>query len=127
MKPGISAILMIFSFTICAQSLDDVYTSWAKREVPNSYKQIRTMVSDVWGDDEKRTAPLVELQCKALNGLLMSAQRGQINADILLVALDKWSKAADSEKGDMWWEWPNTNWMKVASEYKSLEKSGKKS
>jgi hypothetical protein len=118
---SLSTVLVIgILFSTSAQSLDEVYSSWAEKEIPVSYGQIRTMVEKVYGQDATRTRPIIELHCKALNAILMEVQAGKIDINILAQALEKWSQSKEAQRVEQWWEWPDTNWMRVQTEYKTL-------
>lgn len=112
--------LFCFGFGSYTQSLDEIYTNWAKENIPNSHGQIEQMVMKIWGDDESRIKPLIELHCKSLNKLLIKIQSEGPNQEALAQALTKWSEAPDNARTEKWWEWPDTNWIRVEGEYNSL-------
>ncbi len=96
-------------------------TAWVEKENPVSYQNIKAMVEKVWGDDDdKRNAYLIELHCLSLSNVLKEMNKPEADWDILVKALDKWSKSEVTDRGENWWEWPDTNWMKVESEYRFL-------
>lgn len=121
-------ILLIFPIYLSllhieAQTLDEVYTSWAEREIPVAHENIVKMVNILWPDNLQKAAPLVEAHCKALNRLLTEGQQGSLQAEQFQKALEKWSRAKENERKPEWWEWPDTNWIRVEVEYKQLLKS----
>ncbi len=103
-----------------AQTLDEIYTNWAKDNIPKSHQQIEQMVVKIWGDDASRTAPLIEMHCKALNQLLTKIQLEGPDVESLTFALNKWSQAPEDLRTQEWWEWPDTNWIRVQGEYNTL-------
>ena len=111
----------LFIAYVNAYSQENPYTTWAQEENPASYANIKTMVEKVWGaDDDKRNAYLIELHCLSLNNVIQEMNKDEADWDILVKALDKWSRSAVADRGENWWEWPDTNWMKVESEYRFL-------
>ena len=50
----------------------------------------------------------------------MEAQKPEADLVILEQALKKWTQSSESERGDNWWEWPATNWVRVERDYKKL-------
>ncbi len=117
--------LVLLTFAGRAQStLDEIYTTWAKDNIPKSHGQIVSMVNKVWGEDEKRTKPIIELQCKSLNQLLVKIQSEGVNQDFLFEALSKWSEAPEADRNQNWWEWPDTNWIQVQKTYNELLAAG---
>lgn len=117
------SFLLVFGFLSCfilrSQTLDEIYTTWCKENIPVAHSEITKMVKKIWDDDTK-ASPLIELHCKSLNQLLIKIQSEGVNEEHLKAALAKWTQAPDDLKGQNWWEWPDTNWMRVQSEYVSL-------
>ena len=119
----VTGFLVFISFSQKAQTLDDIYTTWAKDNIPVAHNEITKVVKKIWGEDQSRAAPLIELHCKSLNLLLTKIQTEGVNQELLLQALTKWTEAPEDRKSQQWWEWPDTNWMRVQSEYESLLKN----
>ncbi len=116
------ALLLIFTcISYSATAQDNPYIAWAEKEYPIAYDNIKDLVDSVWGsDDPARNKYIIELQCRSLNIILTEMGKETADWDLLVKALDKWSRADVSERGENWWDWPDTNWMKVESEYKIL-------
>ncbi|MFY0686282.1 MAG: hypothetical protein JXQ90_03905 [Cyclobacteriaceae bacterium] len=103
------------------KGLDNIYTSWAEKQVPVAYENISNMVERVWGaDDAKKNAYLVEMHCQSLNKVLVLMEKEDANWDLLGKALEKWTQSEETARKSNWWEWPDTNWMKVEYEYRKL-------
>jgi hypothetical protein len=117
-----SGILIVTFYYVQGQSLDDIYTKWAQREIPQSHQHITKMVERLWGDNELKSAQLVEAHCKALNHILVQVQNQTVDIDKLEMALNKWTQASEDLRVEKWWEWPDTNWIRVKTEYEKLLK-----
>ena len=120
----LSLLVGLVFFSNSALSQDNPYSEWALKEVPKSYENIKAMVEKVWGDDDdKRNAYMIELHCRSLNIMLTKMQSEDANWDVFGQAIEKWSLSVEGERSENWWEWADTNWMKVESEYRILLES----
>lgn len=105
------------------------YTDWAKKDYPKAQENIKTMVTKVWGSDNgAQTNYLIELHCLSFYNVIVYMSGDEANWNNLEKSMVKWSQYKGADRAEMdWWDWPDTNWMKVEYEYKLLLEKSKAS
>ncbi|MFZ9045646.1 MAG: hypothetical protein ACO2ZZ_07250 [Cyclobacteriaceae bacterium] len=118
-----SALLMtVFTFFlseigVCQQS-QNPYSDWMKENYPSTHENIKEMITRVYGNDnEKKFNFLIEFQAKSLYNIFDLLDEEKANWDLFSTALNQWTQSKVEDRGENWWEWPDTNWKKVESEY----------
>ena len=118
---------MFFAFNLVfGQDMQTPYSDWVKSEFSSSYKSIVTLIESKYGtEDTKQNLYMMELQCNAFNNVLVFMNSDSADWSILEKSLVHGCSYKGTDRGDMdWWEWPQTDWIKVEYEYKLLlEKS----
>jgi hypothetical protein len=103
------------------------YTDWAKKDYPKAQENINNMVTKIWGSDNAaQTNYLIELHCLSFYNIIVYMSGDQAKWDILEKSMVKWSQYKGADRAEMdFWDWPDTNWMKVEYEYKLLIEKAK--
>jgi hypothetical protein len=112
-------ILMTFSsHPIFAQDSKTPYTDWMLENYPVTHTNVENMITRVYGNDNPdKFSFLVEFQAKSLYNIFDLMKKEEANWEVFSVALNQWSQSKVENRGENWWEWPDTNWKKVESEY----------
>lgn len=112
------AISSLFFLQLVAQENENPYTSWVKENYPVTHDNIASMISRVYGDqDAQKFNFLVEYQAKSLYNVFELMKKEDAQWEMFSTALSQWSLSKVEDRGENWWEWPDTNWKKVESEY----------
>ncbi|MFT6136595.1 MAG: hypothetical protein ACJAZM_003100, partial [Cyclobacteriaceae bacterium] len=112
-------IAFVFSLTfVIAQESASPYTDWVKTNYPETHTRLEALITKVYGNDnEKKFNFLVEYQAKSLYSLFELLKEEKADWALFSTALSQWSQSELDQRGENWWEWPDTNWNKVESEY----------
>ena len=95
---------------------------WVQENYVSTHENVMEMISKVWGTENSEQANyLAELQCLAFSKMLITMSKSEANFSYLEQAMNKWSQYKGVDRAEKnWWEWPDTNWIKVEYEYKYL-------
>ena len=94
------------------------YSAWVEENYPVTYTNIGEMIRKVYGDgNEDKFKFLVEFQAKSLYNLFELLNKEDADWELFSTALTQWTQSKPEGRSENWWEWPDTNWNKVESEY----------
>ena len=114
---GLLLILCLSAIEALSQE-ENPYSTWVKDNYPTTYTNIESMIAKVYGNEnQKKFDFLVEYQAKALYNLFELLEKPDADWESFSSALTQWSQSDPTARSENWWEWPDTNWHKVESEY----------
>lgn len=119
-KSILASVVFVFILlgTSDAQDSKNPYSDWVKENYPTTFENISQMITKVYGNDNAdKFNFLVEYQAKSLYNIFDLLEKEDANWELFSTALNQWSLSKVEDRGEDWWDWPDTNWKKVESEY----------